>query len=96
VLPPSWTRNQIAQKQFAPPPQPVHELQETVGNASTWGWSLQAAGRCRSPPPGWRTYFASIRTTTGIRHVLVNGTFVARDAQLVRDALPGRPVRATR
>jgi N-acyl-D-aspartate/D-glutamate deacylase len=25
------------------------------------------------------TYFASIRTTTGIRHVLVNGTFVVRD-----------------
>lgn len=30
--------------------------------------------------------------TTGIRHVLVNGTFVVRDAQLVRDALP-RPAR---
>jgi len=41
------------------------------------------------------TYSASTRTTTGIRHVLVNGTFVVRDAQLVRDALPGRPVRAT-
>lgn len=38
------------------------------------------------------TYSASIRTTTGIRHVLVNGTFVVRDAQLVRDALTGRPV----
>jgi N-acyl-D-aspartate/D-glutamate deacylase len=42
------------------------------------------------------TYSASTRTTTGIRHVLVNGTFVVRDAQLIRDALPGRPVRATR
>jgi N-acyl-D-aspartate/D-glutamate deacylase len=42
------------------------------------------------------TYSASTRTTTGIRHVLVNGTFVVRDAQLVPDALPGRPVRATR
>ena len=41
------------------------------------------------------TYSASTRPTTGIRHVLVNGTFVVRDAQLVRDALPGRPVRAT-
>jgi N-acyl-D-aspartate/D-glutamate deacylase len=40
------------------------------------------------------TYAASTRTTTGIRHVLVNGTFVVRDAQLVRDARPGRPVRA--
>lgn len=42
------------------------------------------------------TYSASTRTTTGIRHVLVNGTFVVRDGQLARDALPGRPVRATR
>jgi hypothetical protein len=42
------------------------------------------------------TYAASTRTTTGIWHVLVNGTFVVRDAQLVRDALPGRPVRAPR
>ena len=42
------------------------------------------------------TYRASTRTTTGIRHVLVNGTFVVRDAQLIRDALPGRPVRASR
>ncbi|HVT71162.1 MAG TPA: amidohydrolase family protein [Trebonia sp.] len=41
------------------------------------------------------TYSAPARTTTGIRHVLVNGTFVVRDAQLVRDARPGRPVRAT-
>jgi len=40
------------------------------------------------------TYSASTRTTTGIRHVLVNGTFVVRDAQLIRDARPGRPVRA--
>ena len=42
------------------------------------------------------TYSASTRTTTGIRHVLVNGTFVVRDTQLVRSALPGRPVRAPR
>ncbi len=40
------------------------------------------------------TYAASTRTTTGIRHVLVNGTFVVRDGQLAPDALPGRPVRA--
>ena len=42
------------------------------------------------------TYPASTRPTTGIRHVLVNGTFVVRDAQLAPDARPGRPVRATR
>jgi N-acyl-D-aspartate/D-glutamate deacylase len=41
------------------------------------------------------TYAASTRPTTGIRHVLVNGTFVVRDARLVQDARPGRPVRAT-
>lgn len=40
------------------------------------------------------TYSASTRPTTGIRHVLVNGAFVVRDARLVRDARPGRPVRA--
>jgi N-acyl-D-aspartate/D-glutamate deacylase len=42
------------------------------------------------------TYAASTRTTTGIRHVLVNGTFVVHDTQLAPDALPGRPVRAPR
>ena len=41
------------------------------------------------------TYSASTRPTTGIRHVLVNGTFVVRDAQLAPAACPGRPVRAT-
>jgi N-acyl-D-aspartate/D-glutamate deacylase len=40
------------------------------------------------------TYSASTRPSTGIKHVLVNGAFVVRDAQLVRDARPGRPVRA--
>ncbi len=42
------------------------------------------------------TYSASTRTTAGIRHVLVNGAFVVRDAQLVQEARPGRPVRAAR
>jgi N-acyl-D-aspartate/D-glutamate deacylase len=40
------------------------------------------------------TYSASTRPTTGIRHVLVNGTLVVRDARLVKDARPGRAVRA--
>jgi N-acyl-D-aspartate/D-glutamate deacylase len=40
------------------------------------------------------TYSASTRPTTGIRHVLVNGTFVVRNGQLQQDARPGRPVRA--
>ncbi len=40
------------------------------------------------------TYSASTRPTAGIRHVLVNGAFVVRDARLVEDARPGRPVRA--
>jgi N-acyl-D-aspartate/D-glutamate deacylase len=40
------------------------------------------------------TYTASTRPSSGIRHVLVNGTPVVRDSQLVAGALPGRPVRA--
>lgn len=39
------------------------------------------------------SYADSTRTSTGIRHVLVNGTFVVRDARLVTGARPGRPVR---
>jgi N-acyl-D-aspartate/D-glutamate deacylase len=40
------------------------------------------------------SYADSIRPSAGIRHVLVNGTVVVRDAELVPGALPGRPVRA--
>jgi N-acyl-D-aspartate/D-glutamate deacylase len=40
------------------------------------------------------TYTASTRPSSGIAHVLVNGTFVVRDGGLCPDALPGRPVRA--
>jgi cytosine/adenosine deaminase-related metal-dependent hydrolase len=40
------------------------------------------------------TYRDSTRPSTGIRHVLVNGAFVVRDAGIVAGALPGRPVRA--
>jgi cytosine/adenosine deaminase-related metal-dependent hydrolase len=40
------------------------------------------------------TYTDSTRPSTGIRHVLVNGAFVVRDADIVAGALPGRPVRA--
>ncbi len=41
------------------------------------------------------TYAASTRPSTGIVHVLVNGAFVVRDARIVDDSLPGRPVRAS-
>jgi cytosine/adenosine deaminase-related metal-dependent hydrolase len=41
------------------------------------------------------TYDASTRPSSGIAHVLVGGTFVVRDGDLVLDALPGRPVRAS-
>jgi len=41
------------------------------------------------------TYSASTRPTSGIAHVIVGGTFVVRDGELVPDALPGRPVRAS-
>jgi N-acyl-D-aspartate/D-glutamate deacylase len=40
------------------------------------------------------TYSASTRPSSGIRHVLVNGTFVVRDGRLDTDTRPGRPVRA--
>ena len=40
------------------------------------------------------TYAESTRPSAGIRHVLVNGTFVVRDGSIVTDARPGRPVRA--
>ena len=41
------------------------------------------------------TYEASTRPSSGIAHVIVGGTFVVRDAELVPDALPGRAVRAS-
>jgi N-acyl-D-aspartate/D-glutamate deacylase len=41
------------------------------------------------------SYARSTRPSAGIRYVLVNGTFVVRDAGIVLDARPGRPVRAT-
>jgi N-acyl-D-aspartate/D-glutamate deacylase len=40
------------------------------------------------------TYTDSTRPAAGIRHVLVNGTFVVRGGSVVTDARPGRPVRA--
>jgi cytosine/adenosine deaminase-related metal-dependent hydrolase len=40
------------------------------------------------------SYASSTRPSAGIRHVLVNGTSVVRDGQIVAGALPGRPVRA--
>jgi N-acyl-D-aspartate/D-glutamate deacylase len=40
------------------------------------------------------TYRHSTRPSAGIRHVLVNGSFVVRDGSIVPDARPGRPVRA--
>jgi N-acyl-D-aspartate/D-glutamate deacylase len=36
----------------------------------------------------------STRPSAGIRHVLVNGTFVVRNGDLMQAALPGRPIRA--
>jgi N-acyl-D-aspartate/D-glutamate deacylase len=40
------------------------------------------------------TYTDSTRPSSGIRHVLVNGTFVVRDGRLDESARPGRAVRA--
>jgi cytosine/adenosine deaminase-related metal-dependent hydrolase len=41
------------------------------------------------------TYAQPTRPPTGIRHVLVGGTFVVRDSGIVPAALPGQPIRAT-
>jgi N-acyl-D-aspartate/D-glutamate deacylase len=41
------------------------------------------------------THVASTRPSSGIAHVIVGGTFVVRDGELVPNALPGRPVRAS-
>jgi N-acyl-D-aspartate/D-glutamate deacylase len=40
------------------------------------------------------TYTDMVRPTTGIEHVLVDGTFIVRGGVLQTDVLPGRPVRA--
>jgi N-acyl-D-aspartate/D-glutamate deacylase len=40
------------------------------------------------------SYADSTRPSAGIRHVLVNGTFVVQDGEIVIGAEPGRPVRA--
>jgi N-acyl-D-aspartate/D-glutamate deacylase len=39
------------------------------------------------------TYTAPTRPSDGIRHLLVNGTSVIADGQLLVDAYPGRPLR---
>lgn len=41
------------------------------------------------------SYTSSTRPSTGIRHVLVNGTFVVHDGEIVASAQPGRAVRAS-
>jgi dihydroorotase len=41
------------------------------------------------------TYENPAQFSTGIRHVIVNGTFVVRDEQLVANVAPGRPIRRT-
>ena len=41
------------------------------------------------------TYERPAQFSEGIRHVLVGGTFVVRDEQLVPDVAPGRPIRST-
>jgi N-acyl-D-aspartate/D-glutamate deacylase len=39
------------------------------------------------------TYADPIRPSVGVRHLLVVGTFVIRDGQLIPDSRPGRPIR---
>jgi dihydroorotase len=42
------------------------------------------------------TYEKPAQFSQGVRHVIVNGTFVVRDEQLVPGVTPGRPIRARR
>jgi N-acyl-D-glutamate deacylase len=39
------------------------------------------------------TFKESCQTSEGMKHVLVNGTFLIRDEQLDTDAFPGKAVR---
>ena len=39
------------------------------------------------------TFMKPAQTAAGMRHVIVNGTPILRDGELIRDAKPGRPVR---
>ena len=39
------------------------------------------------------TFAEPTMPSSGITHVLVNGTFVVRNGQLIADARPGKPVR---
>lgn len=41
------------------------------------------------------TFEKPLQTSTGMRHVIVNGTFVIRDGELVKSALPGKAIRRT-
>lgn len=41
------------------------------------------------------TFSDPTRTSQGVRHLLVDGTFVVRDGELRTDAFPGRPLRAS-
>lgn len=40
------------------------------------------------------TYLDSTRTSEGVRHLLVDGEFLVRDSELVRDSYAGRGLRA--
>jgi len=80
--------------------QPARQLQDRVP-------AMRSKGRLRSGSDAdivvldpvtisdQATYTNSTRPSTGIRHVLVNGTFVVRDGDIVTDARPGRPLRAS-
>jgi N-acyl-D-aspartate/D-glutamate deacylase len=39
------------------------------------------------------TYADPVRPSIGVRHLLVAGTFVIRDGQLIPDSRPGKPIR---
>ncbi len=42
------------------------------------------------------TYDDPLQPSIGMKHVLVNGTFLVKEGEMQRGSLPGRPIRAPR